>query len=400
MSLVSNRFWKAYGTRTLVAGAVVTLIAAAIIGQLAFSTDYEASLPDLAPDAASFTLLDSTPADGRFLYSANDETDNQIAYVSIGEGTGYGGPMVVAVLWTNDGIIQDIEVIENRDTPAWYVKLAQNDYFTQYLGRQYSQPMILGEEIDVTSGASRSSDAVNGGISEGRQILSEYLGDPFPVTKEPISFGIDAFFILAGFASAVFFRYIPIFRRQWWPRYFTLIISLVVFGFVLSIPLSLVNFAIWPVGFYPDFNTNLLFYILIGGVIGGALLLNKNLWCFWLCPYNGIQEATCFIGGNRAHPISKRHLALRNTRYFLLWLVMMAVLLMRNPAISTYEPWGTVFSFTGSLEQWILVIVTLGIAMFIRDFWCHFLCPVGATMDTILGVRRWVTNLIRGTFAR
>jgi len=57
-----------------------------------------------------------------------------------------------------------------------------------------------------------------------------------------------------------------------------------------------------------------------------------------------------------------------------------------------FEPWNTVFSLQGNLSQWILLAATLGIGLFIYNFWCHYLCPVGATMDIVIKIRTWAVS--------
>jgi polyferredoxin len=68
------------------------------------------------------------------------------------------------------------------------------------------------------------------------------------------------------------------------------------------------------------------------------------------------------------------------------------VLLLNNPTVSLFEPWNALFSLKGDALQWVLVILTLAVAFFNYNFWCYYLCPVGATMDIILKVRREVTH--------
>jgi len=259
---------------------------------------------------------------------------------------------------------------------------------------------MLDEDIDATSGATRSSAGVATGVQAGRQLVSEQLGDPYPAPEEPINFGTAEIMLLVGLGTVVGFRMLPGLRKRHWLRYFTLLFGFIVLGVWLSSPLSLVNFAIWPVGFAPSWQSNLFLYILVFGLVALAIILAKNFWCFWLCPFVAMQEGAHFIGGSRVRPITKRQLLLRNTRYVILWLVLLIALIMRNPSLSVFEPWTTIFSLEGNAGQWLLVVVTLGVAMFIYDFWCHYLCPVGATMDIILRVRMWFVDGFRRLFAR
>ncbi|MBA7676259.1 hypothetical protein ES703_84500 [subsurface metagenome] len=186
---------------------------------------------------------------------------------------------------------------------------------------------------------------------------------------------------------------VPSLRKWHWRRYFTLLFGFIVLGVWLAIPLSLTNFATWLLGYGPHLETNVIMYILVFGVVGLAVLLGRNFYCFWLCPFAAVMEGLHLVSGGSLQPTVKWRRRLRNTRYFLLWMALFLVLLLGNPTVSVFEPWNTLFSFKGTADQWLLVVVTLGVAMFIYDFWCHYLCPVGATMDIILKVRREVSLL-------
>ena len=398
--MAPGKFWRIHGSQTLVVLAVFSLVGAGVYGQLSYSSDVEPYLSEALPEAASFELLLEEPTENSYLYVASDGGGGQLGYVSASEGQGYGGPMMVMVAWSLEGTILSLQVPEHHDTPAWYDKLAEKEFFDQYLERQYNQPLRLDDDIDATSGATRSSTGVATGVRAGRQLVSEQLGDPYPVPEEPINFGINEIMLLLGLGMVVGCRTLPGLKKLRWPRYFTLFFGFMVLGVWLANPLSLVNFAIWPVGFAPSWQSNLSLYILIFGLVALAVVFAKNFWCFWLCPFAAMQEGAHFIGGGRVRPITKRQLMLRNTRYVILWLVLVPVLILRQPALLVFEPWNTVFSLKGTLDQWLLVVVVLGVAMFIYDFWCHFLCPVGATMDIILKVRIWITDGFRRLFSR
>ena len=394
------KFWRMHGSQTLVVLAVFSLVGAGAYGQLSYDPDVEPYLPEALPEAASFELLLSEPAEGSYLYVASDGNGHQLGYITATEGQGYGGPMTVMVTWSLEGTILSVQVPEHHDTPAWYGKLFEKEFFSQYIGRQYSQPLMLDEDIDAASGATHSSTGVATGVQAGRQLVSEQLSDPYLAPEEPISFGTAEIMLLVGLGTVVGFRMLPALRKRHWLRYFTLLFGFIVLGVWLSSPLSLVNFAIWPVGFAPSWQSNLFLYILVFGLVALAIFFAKNFWCFWLCPFNAIQEGMHFVGGSRVRTITKRQLLLRNTRYVILWLVLLIVLIMRNPSLSVFEPWNTLFSFKGNAEQWLLLVVVLGVAMFIYDFWCHYLCPVGATMDIILKVRMWFVDGFGRLFAR
>ena len=389
--MTQGSFWQLHGKKFLILGAVLSLIGAWFIGELTLETDVGDFLPDTMPQATSFELIDSKPSEGQYLYSAINGS-GPIGYVTAGEGQGYGGPIIVLVAWTLDGTITNIQVPQHEETPAWYNRLAKADYFGQYIGRDFSDPFTLDDDINAATGATRSSYGVAEGVYEGRLLLAEQLGQPFVGPKQQIKLGVAEIFLLVGIGLVMLFRLAPGLRQKRWPRYVMLFYGLAVFGIWASAMLSLINFVVFPIGYAPSPATNLLLYILVFGIVGLALAFGKNFWCFWICPYAALQEGAHFLGGSQVRAISKIQLALRNSRYVILWAVVMLVLIFRQPQLSVFEPWNTVFSLEGNLSQWILVAATLGIGLFIYDFWCHFLCPVGATMDIVLKIRAWVVN--------
>ena len=304
-------------------------------------------------------------------------------------------PDLVVVAWSNTGTILNLQMVATKDTPAYYTKLYSSGYFNQYIGRSFTEPFQVKTDINAASGATRSSDGVAAGVRAGRTLLSAQLGQPIAEATPQIQFGKDEILLLIGIGLVFMFRMIPAFRRMSWPRPVMLVYGLLVFGIILTIPLSLVNFMVFLVGFQPAWQTNIELYILVFGLVGLALVFAKNFWCFWICPFVALQEGMHFVGNPKPRPITKRQLFFRNTRFVILWGAVMLVLIFRSPAISVYEPWNTIFSLKGDLSQWLLVVGTLGTSIFIYNFWCHYLCPVGAMMDIVLKIRMLAASGLR-----
>ena len=389
-----GQFLRAHGSRVLFLLAVLSLVAAGVCGQLAGSVNgIKKYLPEVFPEATEFSLLDDESSSDGFIYVASDGNGHQLGYVTATEGQGYGGPMTVMMAWSPEGTVLNLVVTDHHEDMPWLDKLYEQEFFDQYIGRQYSMPLLLDEDIDAVSGSTVSCVGVAMGVQFGRHLVSGQLGDPCPAPEEPISFGTAEILLLVGLGTVVGFRMVPSLRKWHWRRYFTLLFGFIVLGVWLAIPLSLTNFATWLLGYGPHLETNVIMYILVFGVVGLAVLLGRNFYCFWLCPFAAVMEGLHLVSGGSLQPTVKWRRRLRNTRYFLLWMALFLVLLLGNPTVSVFEPWNTLFSFKGTADQWLLVVVTLGVAMFIYDFWCHYLCPVGATMDIILKVRREVSLL-------
>jgi hypothetical protein len=385
-----KKFWRRWGTATLILLAVLSLVATGVYAQVSYHSDVELHLPLALPEAAEFELLRFESVENGYLYAGDDANGNQLGYVTITEAQGYGGTMTVVVGWSLEATILAVDAPEHyEDMQPWFQRLYDQGFFDQYIGRQYSEPLELDNDIDAVTRSTISVVAVAMGVQRGRALVAEQLGLPYPpIPKEPVSFGLVEILLLTGLGSVVALRLAPGLKKLRWARYLTLLFGLVVLGFWFVIPLSLVNFAIWMVGFAPTWQSHLFLYILVFGVVGLAVVLAKNVYCFWLCPFSAMQEVMHFLGGGRVTPTSKWHRRLRNVPYFLLWLALILALLSRNPSMASFEPWQSLFSLSGTADQWLLVIVTLVAAMIVKDFWCHYLCPIRAVLDIILKIRR------------
>lgn len=372
--------------------AVLALVAAGIYGQASHGlSGYEPYLPESFPEASDFSSLRSSG--GATLYLAQDDQGQGIGYVTAAEGPGYGGPMAVLVSWTLDGTIITVEVPEHHEDLPWWRVLERENFFDKYEGRSFTQPLRLFDDVDNVTGSTVSSNGVAVGIRVGRDVLASYLGQPYTGPRDPIQFGGPEIAVLLGIASVVLLRLTPRLKKYHWLRNYSLAYGFVVFGVWLSVPLSLTNIASWLIGYSPHLETFIIIYIVVFGFLGLAVLLGKNFYCFWLCPYVAVQEFIHLVFGIRIQPDVKWFKILRNMRYVLLFVALFLVLALKNPSVSVFEPWNVLFSMKGTSDQWVLMFFALAGAVFIYDFWCHYLCPVGAVMDIILKVRRGIIDI-------
>jgi Na+-translocating ferredoxin:NAD+ oxidoreductase RnfG subunit len=390
--MTSKSFWQHNGHKLLVSGVVIALLGAAIFGQLTQKhSSYETYLPGAIPQAKSFTQLKTSGSTA--LFQANDVSGKAIGFVTAAQGPGYGGPMSVLVAWTTKGVITSVTVPQHHEDLPWWNALVRNKFFSQYIGRSFSDPLQLKTDIDATTGSTISSNGVAVGVRSGRLLLADYLGQPYTGPPERIQIGRAEIALVLGMLAVILARTLPWLRHRSWPRFVTLTYSFLVLGIWLAIPLSLTNIASWLVGYSPHLQTFLVMYILVFGIIGLAVLLGKNYYCFWLCPYVAIQEFLHFVFGGNVHPNPKWFKLLVNVRYLLLFVAVFLVLLLKNPSVSVFEPWNVVFSLKGTAGQWVLTVFALVSAIFVYNFWCHYLCPVKATLDVVIKIRKGVFSI-------
>lgn len=185
-----NRFLKAYGSQVLSVLAIVSLLGTGIIGQLPEETDTpdgpsngngpvidynQRYLATAFPAADSFELLEMKADTRSYLYQALGDHGEIEGYVTIGRGEGYLGFVKVVVAWSPEGVIIKIFVPEHSDEVDYFSELYNQNFFEQYIGRSYTEPLILGKDIDAASGATFSSNGVAYGVRNGRYLLARHL---------------------------------------------------------------------------------------------------------------------------------------------------------------------------------------------------------------------------------
>lgn len=307
-------------------------------------------------------------------------------YICIGEGDGYGGPVItVSAVDPGDYVITKTMIIDHQEWPAWIAKIEQADLIGGLKGRKITDGFILGQDIDGVTGATISSRGIIRSAREAVHSLAETeLGltpqkAPFMAgvgVKELIVLVILGISILCTVTSKVKLRRPVLFS------------SAMVLGFWLAIPLTIGKISCLFLGRFPHLEDNILWYLMVFVIIIGTLILRKNFYCFWLCPFGAIQEFLSLSGIHLPRPskwVARLGSFLPN---ILLFTGLVIIFSTCSPLQGSYEPFSTAFAFEGGTFRWLLLSFSLLTGLFITRFWCRFFCPVGCFLKTSLKLIR------------
>ncbi len=380
--------------RWLAIGAIVTIVIAWFVGVSLETSDIMPAVEAAFPEADRFESINGET----FAAYASNSDEALIGYVTIGEAVGYGGPLKVAVGLDLAGNVVGTTVADHVETPSFFNRVNDGGFIDQLLGKPYSDPFQLGEDLDSITGATYTSRGLAEAALQGAQhIASQQLGLKVAVPLPPaIQFGIPEITVLALFAVG-YFAHRPTFKYKKQARWAMLLTGLIVLGFWYNLPLTISKINTFLLGFWPQWQTNLYWYFLLGGIIFVLTADNKNAYCAWFCPFGAAQECLGLIGGAKlTGPRQYRRLFLWLQRG-LAWAAIVIALLFRNPGITSYEVFGTLFSFTGSSILFAVLGIMLVMSLFVKRPWCNFLCPLDPVYDIIRLVRGWVLELWQKT---
>ena len=378
--------------RWLAIAAIVSIVAAWFVGASLEASDTMPAIEAAMPAADRFENI----GEDTFAAYANQSEETLIGYVTLGEAVGYGGPIWVAVGVDLDGNVVETAVSNHVETPSFFKRVMDADFTDQLLEKSYSDSFRLDEDLDGVTGATYTARALAEATLQGTQaIAGQQLSFDVPTPPPPdIVFGIPEITVLALYAVG-YFAHQRKFKYKKQARWAMLITGVVVLGFWFNLPLTISKINTFLLGFWPQWQTSLYWYFLLGGIIFVLTVDNKNAYCAWFCPFGAAQECMGAIGGAKLTGPRKYRRFFVWLQRGLAWGAIVIALLFRNPGLTSYEVFGTLFSFTGSTIMFGLLGIILVMSLFVKRPWCNFLCPLDPVYDIIRLVRGWVMESVK-----
>ncbi len=265
-------------------------------------------LEQILPQAHHFKFISPS----HYAAWKDPEEKEIVGYVATGTAPGYGGDMILAVALSPEGSVIGLEVVTHRETAAFFSRVMKRGVLNGLKGKKFSDPFELGQDVDSISGATYSTRAIAEAARQAsRKIASKNLG--YTVEPEPtptIQFGIPEAVLFGLFLFGIIGR-MRRFKYKKTARWISMLTGLLVLGFIFNKPLTLVLINKMLLGFWPPWQLNLYWYILLFGILFVYSLDNKNPYCEWFCPFGATQECLAVIGGGKIRPSKNIHTGLR-----------------------------------------------------------------------------------------
>lgn len=378
--------------RILALVALAGLLVSWLFGYFQSSNNTAAKVPTVLPGAERIERR----GDVYFGYTEGSTSGELVGYAGTGQATGYAGPIDVLVGVDRAGAIIGVAILEHRETPGFFRRLPEVGFFRQFLGKDYRSDLRLAQDLDAASGATVSSAAVARAVrEEARALAAGPIGAQVPPSREPVQFGAPEALLIALYLVGYFGHRSKLPNAKRWIRRATLIAGVVGLGFLYNKPLTLANVVSLFAGYWPDWHTHLYWFLLLGGILLVTTAQGKNPYCSWFCPFGAVQEGLGRIGGAKVFRPRRWHQRLKWLQRGLALGAILLGLALRQPGAVSFEPFGTLFDFTGSTAQWILLVVVLLASLVVVRPFCNYLCPLDPVVEYVGEGRRWAQTTIR-----
>ena len=198
--------------------------------------------------------------------------------------------------------------------------------------------------------------------------------------------------LLAAFIALAMYS----FKRRSVPlKFVTFAAAIGYMGFAKSYLISITNiFSIvdwsWPVVKY-----NLAWYLFFGFTVVSTILWGR-LYCGRVCAYGALTQTLDAVVPRRwrvnvPRPIERRAAWIK---FGILFSVLAYYIVTRDVQIYQYVEPFWMFGLFGSTTMWLLLAALLIATVFVRNLYCRFLCPVGASLGllsylTVFRIKRW-----------
>lgn len=319
------------------------------------------------------------------------QNDHDEKYVAVGTQSGYGGPLVVGPIINEEGIIEQVLLLDNKETHSFIQKLSNRGFFKQFEGKHIRDPLMMNLDIDAVNGATISCDAITSAVHFSTHKLGEdHFGFQYEEPKETWEINSKDYAAIGVFLLAA----LALYSGKKWMRYLSLGVSMVFIGFYFNTAINVSQFGRVLLGFLPVFKSNVFWIVLVFGSIGYAFFFKKNIYCNAICPFHAVETIMIKIGGMKVKFTPQIQKIAKHSAKFLLWLALMIIFISRNPTLGSYEPFAMIFGLEGDGVQWyILPLVLIGVLL-ITDYFCRYFCPVGKGFGYIIKFRTWIDTQI------
>jgi NosR/NirI family nitrous oxide reductase transcriptional regulator len=354
----------------LAIGVVIWFAIAWFIGKQKSSENLVPFLTKAIPEAVDFKKTSGNVS------QAIDSNGKILGYISVGEASGYGGPLDVVVAIDSIGNTTSLAISTHRETPTFFDKTIKTDLLKKLVKTNANDLIKLDEDIDGVAGATYTARAIIQSTQQAvHQVGRTIFKLEIPEDERKIQFGLPEVLLIVLFLVAFLQRKYFKGKTRNIIRWITLLTGMIFLGFIYNRPYVLAHVNMVILGYFPAWDTHIYWYILIAGLLLFKTEKNWNTYCYDFCPFGACQEVIGAIGGAKPKKIKWSELLKWLQRALVIFAVSLA-LIYRNPGSFSFEIFGTLFDLEGSNYQFIVLAIVLLSSLFIYRPFCNYLCPL------------------------
>ena len=368
------------------------------------SEDYTSKIYEANSNIFKTEQINNSP----LVFKAYTQKNSQEFYfAAFTESVGYQSTIEVMTMVDKEGNIQQVEIIKQGETPAFFEKLESVKFNERFKGMSIFEPIYLDRaegyagssegiktknKVDAVSGATISSAAITKAVNDATTVIAKnYFNENVINPFYKFSIGLNEMALILIFVIATLSVYIKSINKY---RKWILLYSAVVLGFYLNKFVTFGTIFSFLSGDWPAIN-NISWYLLILGTIILILITGRNLYCSWICPFGAMQESINKFGGLKPIKLNSKLVKIFTLiPPTLAYLALMIVFYTNEIQTLAYDPFAAIFNLTALPIMWMSLPILIFISLFQSRFYCTYFCPIGLSFKLIVklrnkGVKLW-----------
>jgi len=282
------------------------------------------------------------------------------------------------------GVLKNFRLLQSNETPIYLV------FLRGWLETLKDKELFAAgglQGIDAVTGATMSSAAILKTLSRSANVFGEVvLGRP-PQKDASSSISAGPSWQLTALLVWTIMVLAARYRPGPWLRRLILTISLVLFGVKLNLQYASQQVMTLLSGNFSWEIASSGFFLV--AIIPMVVVLFGNVYCGYLCPFGALQELLGDLRPTRILPDPRKQVWRygRFGKYIILFLFALLFALTRDFTVLDADPLITIFGATRDAMVTVLALCLLVLSFFFRRFWCRNLCPAGAFLSLLSGMR-------------
>lgn len=348
----------------------------------------EEQLLSILPNAASFSpeMGDPPHYEG---YSSPGEKLVGAAYLTNHippRIIGYVDTIDLLVGMDKDGTITGVELLRDKESPAYMKMLRDEDFLNQFTGLKIQNAL---EEVDAVTGATISSEAIIKDIRTSSNLIAQKVFGIEIVKKAVSTNPIENFFqtkvyLVIGVLALGLLAFFV--RRVRYGRQISLGFGLIFLGFYLQTPLTMDHLVNLLHLHLPSLANPILLILLLFVLL--TSLFFGNIYCSCLCPFGALMEFLSRLFPNRMKVPSHLWKSYGRVRFYLLFAIIILCFGAGIKAFANLEPYPYLFSLNAVSFIWLYIALIIGFSVVLPRFWCRVFCPTGALLTILSSLRK------------
>jgi electron transport complex protein RnfG len=120
-------------------------------------------------------VFEDVNINGRAYYVISDASGNLLGVLGKGKASGYGGPILFDLAADTAGDIIGFRISKQTETPGIGDVIYNEEFYGQFMGKNYADPIAIGVDVDTISGATVTTKPVLEDIRKIMDEIGEYL---------------------------------------------------------------------------------------------------------------------------------------------------------------------------------------------------------------------------------